>query len=52
MRLWPRSLLQPPGTPADRRAYQGYAETQQHQRDERVRTEFPPGRFTSEPGGD
>jgi membrane protein len=44
--LWPRSLMQPPGTPADREAYQGYAQTQQHQPDERIHTEFPPGRFT------
>lgn len=47
-RLWPRSLVEPPGTPGDRRAYQGYAEIQQHQPDERVRAEFPPGRFTGE----
>jgi len=46
--LWPRSLVEPPGTPADQRAYQGYAETQQHQPDERVHTEFPPGRFTDQ----
>lgn len=39
-RFWPRALLNPPQTDADRRAYEAYAETQRYQRREQVHTHF------------
>ena len=39
-RLWPRSLTDPPATPADFRAYEGYAERERYQPDEEVDTSF------------
>jgi hypothetical protein len=39
-RLWPRSLINPPKTDADRRAYEAYADTMQYQPQQEVTTTF------------
>ena len=39
-RLWPRSLVQPPLTDADRRAFELYARTQERRRDSRATLHF------------
>lgn len=39
-RLWPRSLVQPPLTDADRRAYAGYAARQQRRPEQRIEVSF------------
>jgi uncharacterized BrkB/YihY/UPF0761 family membrane protein len=39
-RLWPRSLINPPKTDADRRAYEAYADTMQYQPQQEVSTTF------------
>jgi membrane protein len=41
-RLHPRALTDAPGTEADHRAYEAYAEERTYHEDERVDTEFPP----------
>ncbi|MGN6781963.1 MAG: YihY/virulence factor BrkB family protein [Marmoricola sp.] len=40
MKLYPRGLVDPPQTDADRRAYEAHAETQQFQEEEQVDTDF------------
>ena len=39
-RLWPRSLVQPPLTDADRRAYAGYAAREQRRPEQRIEVSF------------
>jgi YihY family inner membrane protein len=47
-RLWPRSMQpKPPGLPADRKAYQLYAEQARFQKPEKVEVEYPEGEPTS-----
>jgi membrane protein len=46
-RLWPRAVQQkPPGLPADRKAYELYAEQARFQREEKVDVEYPEGHPT------
>ena len=40
-RLWPRAIVQPPGTEADVRAYELHAETQRFQREEQIEVDYP-----------
>ncbi len=51
LRLWPRSLVQPPRTEADVAAYDGYAETQRFQPDQRISVRFVPTPADTDPDG-
>ncbi|MCU1659545.1 MAG: putative ribonuclease [Pseudonocardiales bacterium] len=41
-RLWPRSIVQPPLTPADKRSLQAAAETEVRRPEQQVTTRFSP----------